>query len=547
MLVVVLILALKVILGWYKIASPDEALAISGKSKDTKYLVGSGSLVIPVVQKVNGRLSLAMRTLDVVVRDVMTIEAVKIDVEAVAQIKIGTDEEHLRTAGAAWLGKTDQEMNEAIRETLGGHLRSIIAEMTAEAAFKDRQGFSDKVLETSKTDLEKMGLTIPSFVIREISDQQGYFDALGAPQIANTKRTAEIASAEARRSSREAVASAELQGSQAEIKAQTQQAEAEKERDVQKAGFKKTADTARAEAEMAHSLKTAEINKALTLNEGNVEVERQTQLAAAAEVAIKVAEQNQQATIVIPAQKKKDADIALAEGEARAITIRAEAEASRIVATKTAAAKGFQLEGEAEANVNKTKLLAAAEGNKETLLAQATGSEATLLAEAAGTRAKLLAEADGIGAKLNAQAEGEAKLATARSSQQEVNFRLDAIKVLTDGKVRVADAIAKGVQNLGANMKVVQIGNGSNGNGNGSGNAIVNAVKGIPEFITEIDAKSDALLGFRPGDILGNIFNRGKNGSEKESPLTHENEKVLSSSTQPVLATGSEVSDEETS
>ncbi len=44
-----------------------------------------------------------------------------------------------------------------------------------------------------------MGLGIVSFTIRDIRDSQGYLDALGKPRIAQVKRDAQIAQAEADR------------------------------------------------------------------------------------------------------------------------------------------------------------------------------------------------------------------------------------------------------------------------------------------------------------------------------------------------------------
>jgi len=84
-------------------------------------------------------------------------------------------------------------------QTLEGHLRAILGTMTVEEIYQNRDAFAQKVQEVAAGDMGNMGLGIVSFTIRDIRDTQGYLDALGKPRIAQVKRDAQIAQAEADR------------------------------------------------------------------------------------------------------------------------------------------------------------------------------------------------------------------------------------------------------------------------------------------------------------------------------------------------------------
>ena len=84
-------------------------------------------------------------------------------------------------------------MEDEAQEVLEGHLRAILGTMTVEAIYKNRDDFAEQVQEVASTDLKKMGLEIVSFTIKDVSDSNGYLDALGRPQIAEVKKNAEVA------------------------------------------------------------------------------------------------------------------------------------------------------------------------------------------------------------------------------------------------------------------------------------------------------------------------------------------------------------------
>lgn len=63
---------------------------------------------------------------------VETAQGVPLTVTGVAQCKIMTDKELLRTASEQFLGKTSQEVQLTILQTLEGHLRAILGTLSVE-------------------------------------------------------------------------------------------------------------------------------------------------------------------------------------------------------------------------------------------------------------------------------------------------------------------------------------------------------------------------------------------------------------------------------
>lgn len=74
--------------------------------------------------------------------------------------------------------------------------------MTVEEIYKNREKFSQEVQRVASQDLAKMGLVIVSFTIKDVRDKNGYLESLGKPRIAQVKRDADIATAEADKETR---------------------------------------------------------------------------------------------------------------------------------------------------------------------------------------------------------------------------------------------------------------------------------------------------------------------------------------------------------
>src|SRR3954468_20579159 len=206
--VAVLIFVMAVITRMYRIAGPNEALIVTG-FRGTRIVNGGGTIVLPLVETAR-QLSLELMSFDVApTQDLYTTQGVAVTVEAVAQIKVKSDHESIRTAAEQFLTKSDDERQALIRLVMEGHLRGIIGQLTVEQIVKEPEMVGDHVRSTCADDMTKMGLDVISFTIKEVRDKNDYITNMGRPDVARIKRDADKATAEAKRDADIAIAEAE--------------------------------------------------------------------------------------------------------------------------------------------------------------------------------------------------------------------------------------------------------------------------------------------------------------------------------------------------
>lgn len=358
---IILLMLLVVFVSKYQTAKPDEALIISGSYLGTKnvhkddsgnklkIVRGGGAFVLPVFQRSN-RLSLLSSKLDVSTPEVYTEQGVPVMADGTSIIKIGSSVEEIATAAEQFLGKTREELENEAREVLEGHLRSILGSMTVEEIYQNRDKFSQSVQEVASVDLAKMGLIIVSFTIKDVRDKNGYLDSLGKPRIAQVKRDAEIAEAEALKETRIKKAQAEKESQEAELGRQTEIAEATKEKELKLAAYKEEQDIAKAKADQAYNLESAVAQQKVVAQEMEVKViERQKQIELE-EKEITRREKQYDSEV----KKKADADRYAKEQEALAMKAKevaeAEAEKFRVEAMAEANAAQVRMDGQAKAD-----------------------------------------------------------------------------------------------------------------------------------------------------------------------------------------------------
>src|ERR1700757_2929544 len=250
----------------YRKAGPHEALIVYGLG-GTRVVKGHGTMVLPMVQ-VCRELSLELMSFDVAPQqDLYTKQGVAVTIEAVAQIKVKSDTESIRTASEQFLTKRPEQREGLIRLVMEGHLRGIIGQLTVEQIVKEPEMVADRMRSTCADDMSKMGLEVVSFTIKEVRDKNEYITNMGRPDVARIKRDADVAAAEAERDTairranalRES-AIAKAQADQERVLAETQslakQAEAQRDLDIQKAQFTEQSRKQEAQADKAYELQT---------------------------------------------------------------------------------------------------------------------------------------------------------------------------------------------------------------------------------------------------------------------------------------------------
>src|SRR6266849_4982522 len=293
----------------YRVPAPDEAMLISGGTRGMqgapfRVVIGHGTFVTPMFRKVR-YLTLSMQEAEVA-ETCVTHQGISLNVRAVIAFKVGNDEESIVNAGQRFLSDQDQ-MSMLTGRIFAGHLRSIIGSMTVEEIVTERQKLASEVLDGSKAEMVKIGLTVDSLQIQSIDDMNsGYIDAMAAPHNAAIQRQAQIAQAQANQAAAEA-----------QQKSQRAQAEYARQTSVVQAQYKAEVDRAQAQAAQAGPLAQAQ---------ATMEV-----LSAQAELAKRQAELRERqlvAEVIKPAEAEAEKTQIIAKADAQRVTMQAEAAAS---------------------------------------------------------------------------------------------------------------------------------------------------------------------------------------------------------------------------
>jgi flotillin len=357
----------------YRIAGPNQALVVTG-FRGTRIVNGGGTVVLPLVE-VSKELSLELMSFDVAPQqDLYTKQGVAVTVEAVAQIKVKSDHISVRTAAEQFLTKAPEEREALIRLVMEGHLRGIIGQLTVEEIVKQPEMVGDRMRSTCADDMNKMGLEVVSFTIKEVRDKNEYIVNMGRPDVARIKRDADVAAAEAERDTaikraeaqREAAiakAKADQERVMAETLSQTKQAEATRDLEIKKAEYLQGIKKQQAQADKAYEIQ-ANIQQQAVIAEAVMvqQIEKEQQIKVQ-EAEILRHEKELVATVLKEAEvqrrrieelaaAERQRQIAEAEGRASAIRAQGEAEAEIIFKKGEAEAKAMNIKAEAYQEYN---------------------------------------------------------------------------------------------------------------------------------------------------------------------------------------------------
>ena len=369
----------------YRKAGPHQALVVYG-FRGTRIVKGGGTVIFPLVETYR-ELSLELMSFDVAPQqDLYTKQGVAVNVEAVAQIKVKSDPESVRTAAEQLLTKTPDSREGLIRLVMEGHLRGIIGQLSVEQIVKEPEMVGDRMRATCAEDMNKMGLEVISFTIKEVRDKNEYIANMGRPDIARVKRDADVATAEAERDTAikraeamRAAAVAKSQADQERVLAETlslaNQAESQRDLETKRAAYLEIVKKAQAQADKAYDIQSNIMQQQVVAEQVKVQqVEKEQQIKVQdAEIirhehelvatVLKEAEV-QRKRIETLAEAEKQRLISEAEGHARQKTLEAEAQASMIRQTGEAEAEIILKKGEAEAKAMNVKAAAYQEWNQ---------------------------------------------------------------------------------------------------------------------------------------------------------------------------------------
>ena len=468
---VAIIVSIAIILSRYTKVGPNQVLIISGRDhryadpdgtvrkRGFRIVKGGGTFVYPVVEKIDV-LSLELMTIDVQTPEVYTSKGVPVKVDGVAQVKVKGDDVSIATAAEQFLGKSTDEIRNVATQTLEGHLRAILGTMTVEDIYQNRDAFAAKVQEVAAGDMANMGLAIVSFTIRDIRDNQGYLEALGKPRIAQVKKDAIIAQAEADRDAMIRSSQAAQAGQEAKFLADAKIAEAQRDYQSNVAQYQAAVNQKKAESDLAYDLqkfKTGQLVKAEEIQVTIIEKQKQIEL------------QQQE---ILRKQRELEANV------------QKPADAERYRVETLANATKFQLETEAAGAASATK----AKGFANADVAKATG-----LAEAEANKARGLAEAAIIQAQGAATAEAMRMKAESFKQYNEAAIIQLIMEVLPAVAGKISEPLAK-------TEKIIII-----NSGNGPGGGASKLTGDITQILSQLPPVIEGLTGVKLEKLLEQI------------------------------------------
>ena len=372
--VLILMLLMSFLASLYRKVGPHEALVVYG-FRGKRVITGHGTIVWPMFENCHG-LSLELMSFDVAPQqDLYTKQGVAVTVEAVAQIKVKSDTESIWTASEQFLTKTDQQREALIKLVMEGHLRGIIGQLTVEEIVKQPEMVGDRMRSTCADDINKMGLEVISFTIKEVRDKNEYIINMGRPDVARIKRDADVAAAEADRDTaikralalRES-AVAKAQADQERVLAETlslaKQAEAQRDLEVKRAQYVEVTKRQQAQADKAYDIQTNIMQQQVVAEQVKVQQIEKEQQVKVQEAEINRREKELIATVLKGAEIERQRIETLAAAEKQRLIAEAEGHASSIRAQGEAESEIIFKKGEAEAKAMNVKAEAYQEYNQ---------------------------------------------------------------------------------------------------------------------------------------------------------------------------------------
>lgn len=453
-IIVLAIAILAILASGYVKASPNKAYIISGIKREPKVLIGRAGIKIPFLEK-KDELILKQISIDIKTNGyIPTKDFIGVDIDAVAKVRVLTQRdvtvnakgevvagadankrittEMANAAMKNFLNMNEDQIRDALTDSLQGNMREIIGTQCLKELCNDRKTFGDEVQAKAQKDMNALGIWIEACNIQKIEDENNLITALGQDNMSQIQKDASVAKAQADRDVAIARAQAQKDANDAQVIAETEIAQKQTELAIKKAELKKESDIKKAEADAAYKIQEEEQRKTVEITTANANLARQEKELELKEREVSIKEK------ALEAEVKKTA-------EANKYAAQQKADAEQYERQKRAEAELFEIQRQAEAEKAKSE----AERFAKEQAAEAV--KAAGLAEAAAVAAKGKAEAEAIQAKAEAEAAGILKKAEAMKQYGDAarqQMELDTLKVYFEQLPKIAEAVAKGYMNV---------------------------------------------------------------------------------------------------
>jgi flotillin len=329
----------------YTKVGPNEVLIISGrrgrKGPGYRIIRGGGTYVAPFREKVQ-RLSLELLQFDVRTPDTYSMHGVPVQVDGVCMVKVESSDTGIERAAEQFLSRGREDIVRTAMQAVEGHLRSAIGSLSVEDIYRERKRLVAEVRSLAEPDLDAMGLQIVSLTIRNVTDKQGYIEALGRPRTAQVKRDAVRGEAEAEREARAA-----------RYLADTQSDASRRDFETNRSKYELELQNHKAQADLAYELQRAITSQQVRAEQLQVEIVERLKAIELMDAEVNRRKRELEAQVLEPAN-----------AEARKIEVLADAEKERLAALGAGDADARRLKGLADAEAMTAKAKAWSQYNE---------------------------------------------------------------------------------------------------------------------------------------------------------------------------------------
>ncbi|KAK2045749.1 SPFH domain/Band 7 family protein [Colletotrichum somersetense] len=382
-------------------------------------------------------------------------------------------------------GGTMLHLENIVKGIIEGEVRVLVSSMTMEEIFTEREVFKRRIFKNIQSELDQFGLKIYNANVKELKDapNSNYFESLSrkAHEGASNQARIDVAEAQLRGNVGESKRKGEQEREIAKIYAET--AVQKTERDIERATAEANLDTR--QASLSKDVEIARVEARRALESKDEDLKREVEVKrAAAEI------ERLRATDVVKATIQREARQQQADAEAYAIE--ADANANFEKSQRETEAKAYKTQKDADAQTM-------AEFNRTTKTADANAYKSRQDAEAHQYSAQLTADAElAIALK---RAEGVAAMADAYAKMSSAfggpSGLLQYLMVEKGTYVQLAKANADAIRGLQPKISVWNTGSqaGADGAAGSSGvDTMRNVYQMLPPLMTTINEQTGITL-----------------------------------------------------
>jgi flotillin len=314
------------------VCAPSEVLIFSGRRWRTaaglevgfRCVRGGRAMRMPLVEVVD-RMELTNMGIELSVTSAFSRGGVPLNVVAVANIKIPSEEPLLHNALERFLGCTREQIIYVAKDMLEGNLRGVIAELSPEEINQKKDMFQQKLIDEAHRDMQRLGLVLDNLQIQSITDSVGYLTSVGRVRGAQVRKNAKIGEVRAHVSALMQKSTALMNSEIATIEADINVAQKENERRIVEARTQREALIAEARGQVVAQI--AEARAQVTSWDARIEQVRR----------------RLDADVVVPADANKQQRENAAKGQAAQVLAHGKAGADAL----TSLAESYKISGPA--------------------------------------------------------------------------------------------------------------------------------------------------------------------------------------------------------